>query len=292
MEWRGTYVVTITPFTKKNELDEEGIRQHVEWLITEGIHGIICVGSTGEFLCLSDAERRRVVEVTVDQARKRVPVLAGCTAEATPDAIRWAKHAEGAGADGAMIAPPFYCNPDPDELFTHYRAIAEAVRFPIMLYNYPPASGVDMVPPFVARLAEIENIRYIKESTTDVRRVRDILRLTDGRMKVFAGILAYESWWVGSTGWVSVVANVVPKKCARMFELVANERNLEAGLALYKELMPLMVLNEEGKYVQIPKVALNMMGRPGGGLPRPPRLPLSGERLARLEGILKELKLI
>ena len=193
----GTYTVLITPFAADGSLDERALRDHVEWQIAEGIHGLIPNGSTGEFLCLTDGERRRVAEVVVEQAAGRVPVLIGTGAESTRDAISWTRHAESIGADGAMIIPPYYSRPDDEELVAHYTAIAQTVRFPIMIYNNPSTAGVDLLPSLLSRLAEVENLSYVKESTFDVRRVRDIIALcgdSDAGLRRHPGLRILLPW--------------------------------------------------------------------------------------------------
>lgn len=285
----GTYTVLITPFAADGSLDERALREHVDWQITEGVHGLIPNGSTGEFLCLSDDERRRVAEIVVEQAGGRLPVLVGTGAESTADAIAWTRHAEAIGADGAMIIPPFYSRPDDEEIVAHYTAIAASVRFPIMIYNNPSTAGVDLLPPLLAFLSRVENLQYVKESTFDVRRVRDIVELCGERMHVFGGILAYESFCLGAVGWVAVCSNIVPRLSAQLSEHCMAGAYPEA-LALYRRLLPLLAMLEAGKYVQIPKAALALLGRQAGE-PRAPRLPLAAGDRERLAGILRDLDL-
>ncbi len=160
---RGTYTVIVTPFTEDDAINETMLRWLVDFQISEGIHGIITLASNGEFLSLSDEERHEVARIVVDQAAGRVPVVVGTAAESTDQVIRYTRDAERLGADAAMVLTPYYCWIDEDELFTHYRRIAEAVSLPIMLYNHPASTVLDMKPPLVARLAEIDNISYIKE---------------------------------------------------------------------------------------------------------------------------------
>jgi len=198
------------------------------------------------------------------------------------EAKQWALFAESVGASGAMLSPPFYSTPSEDELFTHYRSVAEATSLPVMIYNNPVTTGIDMKPPFLARLSEIPNIRYVKESTRDVRRVEDIHRRTQGRLHVFAGIHALESLLVGAVGWVSVPANVAPHLSARMYDAAVHDTDVEEARAINNRLWEIMELEDEtGKYVQVYKAALTLMGRPAGP-PRLPRLPLAGEELDRL----------
>ena len=290
-ELKGTYVAMVTPFTADNRLDVAGLRELIDWWISEGVHGLIASGSTGEFLQLSDEERSDLIRLTVEFAAGRVPVVAGASADGTDEAIAWTKRAESFGADGVMIVAPFYSRPTEDEIVHHYRAIADSSSIPIMVYNNPETTGIDMRPPLLARLAEHPRLAYVKESTRDVRRVEEILRLTGGRMKVFAGILAYESFVVGATGWVSVPANVLPKASARMYEL-AVQGDMREAAAINDQIWELMSLEDDtGKYVQIPKAALTLIGRPSGDA-RGPRRPLTAAEQERLTAICQQLGLV
>lgn len=271
---RGTYTVLITPFTADGgAVDVPALKKLVNWQIEQGIHGLIPLGSTGEFLSMTPEERAQVIEICVTEAAGRVPVLIGTGAEWTRDAVALAKEAEGMGADGVMVIPPYYSSPTPDELFEHYRRIGEAISLPVMIYNNPATANVDLTPPIVARLSEIDNVLYIKESTLEVTRVRDIIELCGDRMTVFAGILGYESFWLGAQGWVAVCSNLIPRDSARLFELVADHSDKEQALALYKKMLPIVRWVGGHRYVAASKTGLGMMGLPVGS-PRAPRLPL------------------
>jgi 4-hydroxy-tetrahydrodipicolinate synthase len=266
--------VLVTPFTPDGgAVDVPALKRLVDWQIEQGIHGLIPLGSTGEFLSMTLPEQEQVIEVCVKQAAGRVPVLIGTGAEWTDDAVAKARLAERMGADGVMVIPPFYSTPTADELFEHYRRIGEAVSFPIMVYNNPATANVDLTPDIVARLAQIDNVRYIKESTLEVTRVRDIVEACGDRMTVFAGILGYESFWLGAQGWVAVCSNFLPADSARLFELAADARDQPAALTLYRRILPLVKMVGGHRYVAGSKYALGYMGLPVGQ-PRAPRLPL------------------
>ena len=289
---RGTYTVILTPFTEDGStINESMLRWLVDFQISEGIHGIITLASNGEFLSLSDEERHQVAHIVVDQAAGRVPVVVGTAAESTTDVIRYTKDAESLGADAAMVLTPYYCWIDENEIYSHYRQIAEAVSLPIMLYNHPASTVLDMKPPLIARLAEIDNISYIKESTTDTRRVYQINDLCGDNITVFAGYLGYESFMVGAEGWVSVCANIMPAKSARMFELAVDHNDRHAAWDVFKELVPIIDFLGDHLYVHGMKAAFKMMGRDMGN-PRPPRLPLPKEKESELRIVLKEAGLL
>jgi 4-hydroxy-tetrahydrodipicolinate synthase len=283
---RGTFTVMITPFDAGGRLDLAATADFVEWQIAEGIHGLVPLGSTGEFLSLKDEERSAVAEATIAAAAGRVPVVVGTGAENTDDVIRYSSEAEAMGADGVMIIPPFYSTPTEDELFEHYRRIGEAVSLPIMIYNNPNTANVDLTPPIVERLSHIDNVRYIKESTMDVTRIRDILDFCGDRMTVFGGIMGFESFLAGAQGWVAVASNVVPRESARLFSLWADERDFDGAGALYAQILPVIRLVGGPRFVSASKAALAMMGR-DVGKPRPPRLPLPRDQLAMVDEALR-----
>ncbi|TNC06428.1 dihydrodipicolinate synthase family protein [Methylobacterium terricola] len=271
--FRGTYTVMITPTDEAGRLDLTALAAFTEWQIAQGIHGLIPLGSTGEFLSLAEEERVAVAETVIRVAAGRVPVLIGTGAEDTRETVRLSRQAEALGADGVMIIPPFYSTPTPDEIVHHYRTIGAATGLPIMVYNNPATSNVDLRPDLVARIAEIDNCRYIKESTLEVTRVRDILRLCGDRMTVFGGILGFESFVEGAEGWVAVASNVAPGPLARLFTLVADEEKLREARALSLHWLPLIEAVGGHRYVAGTKALLTHMGFRAGP-PRPPRLPL------------------
>ena len=291
-KFRGTYTVLITPFTGDGtKVDLAALRSLVNWQIEQGIHGLIPLGSTGEFLSLSNDETTSVAETVIKTAAGRVPVLIGAGHEDTREVVRRAREAEALGADGVMIIPPFYSTPTEDELFHHYKTVGEAIRIPIMIYNNPATANVDMRPETVARLSRIDNVAYIKESTLEVTRVRDIIELCGDRMTVFAGILGYESFWLGAQGWVAVCSNLLPRDSAELFTLVADRRDQQAALALYKRILPIVRWVGGHRYVSASKAGLAMMGRPVGE-PRPPRLPLGAADREALRRDLQALGLV
>ena len=277
-------------FTPEGALDLPALRRFVDWQIEQGIHGLIPLGSTGEFLSLSDEEQEAVAETVIRQAAGRVPVLIGTGAEDTREAVRLSRRAERLGADGVMIIPPFYSTPTEDELFHHYSTIAGAIGLPIMLYNNPATANVDLTPPVVARLSRIDNCHYIKESTLEVTRVRDILRLCGDRMTVFGGILGFESFVEGAEGWVAVASNLAPGPLARLFTLVADEERIREARELYLRYLPLISFVGGHYYVAGTKALLGHMGLPVGA-PRPPRLPLPAPRDAEAREIVASLRL-
>ncbi|MEI6161744.1 MAG: dihydrodipicolinate synthase family protein [Roseococcus sp.] len=287
----GCHTVLVTPFTPDGAaVDIPALERLVEYQIANGVRGLIPLGSTGEFLSVSREERAAVVETVVRTAAGRVPVLIGTGDEDTRLVVALSREAEAMGADGVMIIPPYYSVPTEDELFHHYSTVADAIGIPIMVYNNPATSNVDMGAATLARLSRIPNCRYVKESTLEVTRVRDILAACDGRMTVFAGVLGYESAWLGATGWVAVCSNVAPKLSADMFHAaMAGDR--ETALPLYRKLAPLLPWVGGPRYVSGTKAAFRLMGMEMGN-PRPPRLPLPEADLPALAAVLRGIDLL
>ena len=289
--FRGTYTVLITPFTADGAaVDLAALARLVEFQVREGVRGLIPLGSTGEFLSVSREERAAVVECVVRTAAGRVPVLVGTGAEDTREAVALSREAEAQGADGVMVIPPFYSVPTPEELQRHYDSIARAIGVPIMVYNNPATANVDLTPPILAELSRIPNCRYVKESTLEVTRVRDIVALCGDRMAVFAGVLGYESAWLGAVGWVAVCSNVAPRLSSAMFEAAAFDADRDAALVLYRRLAPLLPWVGGPRYVSGTKAAFRLLGMEMGA-PRPPRLPLPERDLPALAAVLRGMGL-
>ncbi|MEM0934581.1 MAG: dihydrodipicolinate synthase family protein [Pseudomonadota bacterium] len=289
--FRGTYTVMVTAFDAQGRLDLKAQAGFTDWQVRQGIHGLIPLGSTGEFLSLTAEERRAVAKCVIETVAGRVPVLVGAGAESTDDVIANVAMAEALGADGTMIIPPFYSTPTEAELIHHYSRIGAAATRPVMIYNNPATANVDLTPPLVAELSRLPRIDYIKESTMDVTRIRDILEMSDGRMTVFGGIMGFESFVEGAEGWVAVGSNILPAACARLFTLTADDADYHAARALYREILPIIRLVGGHRYVSGSKAALGLIGQPVGG-PRPPRLPLPEAEMEEVEAALDAVGLL
>ena len=228
--FRGSYTVAVTPFTDDgSRICTDSLKRFIDWQLACDVPGIIVLGTTGEFLTVSDEERRTLVATTIEHTNGRMDVLVGTMNAHTAHAVRYSREAEELGADGLMILPPYYYTPTDDEIFEYYRAICEAVSIPIMLYNNPFTSNVDMSAKLVARLTgAFDNIRYIKEASMDVGRVFDIVEETDGVMNVFAGERPVESYLLGAVGYVNPFGNYIPYSTARLWDLLVAGRIEEA----------------------------------------------------------------
>ena len=224
MDFRGSYTVSVTPFTADGSaIDLDAQRRFIDWQLECGVPGLIIFGSTGEFLTVSDDERRALVAATVEHVNGRIPVLVGTMNAYTPNAVRYSQEAQELGADGLMIAPPYYYTPTEDEIYGYYAAICDAVELPIMIYNNPVTTNVDISAALVGKLtAELPNIRYIKEASLDVGRVYDVVEATDGVMNVFAGERVVESYLLGAVGYVNPYGNYAPRASVLICDLMAS----------------------------------------------------------------------
>ena len=225
-EFKGSYGVLVTPFTADGKLiDTQKLKNLIDWQIQSKSPGIIVLGTTGEFLAISDDERDLVIETAVKHVAGRIDVLVGTTNAYTPKAVRYSKKAQELGCNGLMILPPYYYTPTHEEIFQYYKAICDEVSVPIMLYNNPFTSNVDMPANLVAKLAKsFEQVRYIKEASQDIARVRDVIEESNGLVKVFAGERVVESYQLGATGYVNPYANYIPEASTIICEYLSLGR--------------------------------------------------------------------
>ncbi|MGM0602421.1 MAG: 4-hydroxy-tetrahydrodipicolinate synthase [Bacillota bacterium] len=287
----GTFAVLATPFTENGDINFEGLAKNIEWNIENGIHGVLPLGSTGEFTTMSEEEKKKVAEFVVDKVDGRIPVCIGTSSDSTAGAIENTKHAEKIGADGVLVLPPYYFNPLQEEIIEHFKLINEAVNIPVMVYNNPGVSGVDIQLETVLTIAEEDNIKYIKESTGDITRLREIERNQEDKITTFCGCdeLALESFFFGARGWVSVVSNAFPKLSSELFEAAANEKDYEKAKEIYNKLLPFCIeLESSGKLVQVVKYIMDQRGA-CGGYSRSPKLPLTEAHKAKIDKMLKKV---
>ena len=288
-KFSGSFTVMVTPFSEDgSKVDYSTLRRFVDWQIANGVPGLIPLGSTGEFLSVADEERREIVTTIIQQVDGRVPVLVGTADEWTDKSVRYSREAEELGASGVMVVPPYYASPTEDELYKHYESISDAISIPIMVYNNPNTANVDLTPDLLARLSQIENVDYVKESSGDISRIREIERLSEGRMTVFAGYHAFDSFLLGAKGYVSVCGNIVPKLSSNLYKLVIGESDVASGRELYHRLLPLLDVISGDLYVSATKAALELVGMPVG-IPRMPRLPVPESHRIKIEEVLREL---
>jgi len=287
----GVYCVVNTAFTADQKaLDEAAMRRHLRYVLDEGgVHGVVCTGSTGEFPVLSEEERKRVVDLTIDEVAGKVPVVVGAAACGTADTIRHCQYAEKAGAAAVMLVHPFYCPPTEEEIEEHYKAVAASISIPICIYNNIFCSSYDMKPEQLCRLANAtENIRFVKETSGDIKRVHDIILQCGDKMTVICGddCLPFEAFCDGAKGWIAATANVLPQQCVELYNLVVEKKDLDKARAQYYKLLPFVnMLEGEGKFVPYCKAGCELLGRPIGP-PRRPALPATPEERTRLKAAI------
>ncbi|MDD3579877.1 MAG: 4-hydroxy-tetrahydrodipicolinate synthase [Desulfobacca sp.] len=268
--FQGAIVAIVTPF-KNGQLDEEAYRQLIEFQIDNGTHGIVPCGTTGESATLSHAEHKRVVEICIAQVNKRVPVIAGSGSNNTAEALELTKHAQAAGADAALMITPYYNKPTQEGLYQHYKKVAEATKIPIIVYNVPGRTSLNLLPETVARLAEFPNIVGIKEATGDLKQGAKVFQLCGDKITVLSGddFTALPLMAMGGKGVISVISNVAPKDMAQMCDAFLGG-DLARARQLHYKMLPLM----EAMFFEtnpVPaKTALKLMGRITGEV----RLPL------------------
>ena len=281
--FRGSFTALVTPF-KNGGLDEQAFRDLVDWQIAEGTHGLVPVGTTGESPTLSHDEHKQVVEWCVDQARGRVPVIAGAGSNSTAEAIDFSKHAEKAGADAVLIVTPYYNKPTQEGLYQHYRAVNDAIGIPIIIYNIPGRSIVDMAVDTMKRLYEFKNIAGVKDATANMARVSQQRAAMGADFNQMSGedITALGFMAHGGNGCISVTSNVAPRLCAD-FQNACLKGDFAAALTLQDKLTPLHInLFCETSPAPI-KYALSLIGKCANAV-RLPMVPAT----ERAQGLVRE----
>ena len=286
-DWAGVFPAVTTQFDADLAVDLPATGAVQRALVDEGVHGLVVLGTVGENNSLSPEEKRAVLGAAVASAAGRIPVIAGVSELTTAAAVRFARDAEAAGASGLMVLPAMVYVPTGAELEAHFRAVAAATRLPIMLYNNPPAYRTTIELATLARLADVDNIVALKESTPDSRRFTDVINACGERYVLFAGLddLALEGLVLGARGWVSGLTNAFPRESLALYAAL-RAGDLPRARAIYRWFMPLLHLDAGHDLVQAIKLAEHIMGR-GSERVRPPRRPLEGARLAEVTALIK-----
>ena len=259
--FKGAMVAIVTPF-KNDQVDENALRELIEFQIANGTDGIVPCGTTGESATLTHEEHDRVIEITIDAVKKRVPVIAGTGSNSTAEALRLTKHAYEAGADGALIVCPYYNRPTQEGLYQHFKIIAENVPIPIIPYNIPSRTGVNLLPEMVAKLAKIKNIVGIKEASGSIKQMSDIINLCGNDFAVLSGddIFTLPLLAMGGAGIISVISNVAPADMAGLVDAFAAG-DMAKAKALHHKMSPLI----EALFIEVNpipvKAALALMGK-------------------------------
>lgn len=296
MKLEGTTVAMVTPYTENDEIDEEGIRENINYLIEKGVNGILAAGTTGESATVSHDEHRKLVDILIDEVNGRVTTIAGAGSNSSKEALGLVKHAEDTGADAALVITPYYNKPQPHGLYEHYKLMNDSTDIPIVVYNVPSRTGTDIDVDTIGKVAQLDNIVAIKEANPDLDKVSKIIKKMDEignkDFTVLSGNddLTLPMIAMGAKGVISVVGNVDPARMSQMVSY-ALDGDFEAAAKMHYELYDLMkVLFIETNPVPA-KTALNLMGRPSGDV-RLPLAPLKEENKAKLKEVLEKLDLI
>ena len=289
--FEGSFVAIVTPF-KNGEVDAAALRDLIEFHIANGTNGIVPCGTTGESATLSHAEHEEVIRLSVETCKGRIPVLAGTGSNATQEAIELTLRAQKIGADGALLITPYYNKPTQEGLFQHFSIVAKETDIPIILYNVPSRTSINMLPPTVARLSSVNNIVGIKEASGSLVQVSEIIDSCGPEFEVISGedSLTWPILAIGGKGVISVTANLVPDKFAKLVD-AARTGDVETAKALHYELLKLNdIMFIETNPIPV-KAALALMGRIRNEF-RAPLCPPSEESLSQLNTVLKDYALI
>jgi len=287
MKLNGIYTALVTPF-KKGAVDEEALKRLVAFQIRNGIDGIVPCGTTGEAATLSYEEHKRVIELVIAYVNKKVPVIAGTGSNSTAETIELTAAAKELGADGCLLTTPYYNKPTQEGLYQHYKTVAHAVDIPLILYNIPGRTGINMTPETVRRLAEIPTIVGIKEASGSVVQAADIFRLTKGKIAILSGDdnLFLPLMSVGAVGVISVLSNILPRNLKQLYTAYVKEKNIIKARNMFARLLPIM----QAMFIEtnpIPvKEALYHMGM----IEREFRLPLCPLSAANSKILIQVLK--
>ena len=296
MKIEGTVVAMVTPFTEDDVVDEAGLRENINYLIENGVDGLLVAGTTGESATITHEEQRRMIDILVDEVNGRVRTVAGAGSNSSREAMGLVEYAEDAGADAALVITPYYNKPQPHGLIEHYTMLEESADIPLIIYNVPSRTGTDIDVDTVAELAKLDGIIGIKEASPDLDKVSMLRsRLMDLGLDDFTILSGNDNLTLpmismGAEGVISVVANVDPAHMSRLVN-EALSGDFESAMKTHYELYSLMkVLFIESNPVPV-KEALNIMGRPAGHV-RKPLAPLQDANRERLMMVLEELALI
>lgn len=291
MEWRGVLPAVTTPFAADGSLDAPAMAHHAAWMADSGCRAVVALGSLGEGATLTFSEKQAVLEACVAGVAGRVPVAAAVSALSTDEAVRVAQMAEAAGCQGLMVLPPYAHKGRWEETSAHLEAVFSATGLTCMLYNNPVAYGTDVLPHQMVELARKHpNLAAVKESSGDVRRVTEVVRLAGERLDVSVGVddVVYEGVAAGAVGWVAGLVNAFPAESVQLFDLLVEGRWADARRT-YHWFLPLLRLDVRPDFVQAIKLVQQEVGR-GSEAVRLPRLPLEGEVRAEALRVLAEAR--
>jgi 4-hydroxy-tetrahydrodipicolinate synthase len=289
---RGILTALPTPFAADGSLDESALRALVDRSIDGGVHGVVVNGSTGEFTVLTTEERRRAVEIVVDQTGRRVPVVAQTGASSTAEAVRLSKHAESVGADVVMALTPYYEALSEQEIKSYFRSVAGSVDLPVMIYNIPGTTGIDLSPDTIGALArEVENIQYVKNSSMDMPQSAQLIHHHGDVISTFVGwdTLLLASLIEGAAGFTAGTANIVPAELVAVWDAVQGGEIAQARGA-WNRVFPVIDAIMQEPFIAAIKGVLDALGHPVG-VPREPLAPLDPKTASRINDLVSTARL-
>ncbi len=291
VDWHGPMPAVVTPFDAEGKIDEAAFRANLELCIDAGMTGLVVGGCTGEFWAMTADERKRIMEIGVETARDRVPVIGGTTAVTTSEAVQLTRMAKNAGCVGAMLLPPYFVRPSKDDIVAHFQAVSEAVEIPILLYNLP-TGAVDLTADLVDRLADIDTVVAIKDSTLDFNSFYKTLTVAGDRLRVFMGRInhfGYAAVELGVVGFISSSPNYWGREYVDFYQacVVRDQDRARALQEKARALDDLMGAGGRNPYAAV-KAAMNILGLPGG-CPRLPLRPLGEPHLTELRKGIESL---
>lgn len=286
----GVFPYLVSPINSDGSVKEKVLKDFVEHLIKAGVHGLTPLGSTGEYSYLTWAQCKRIVEIVVDVANGRVPVIAGVAHTSTAEVVRQAQELEKVGADGILAAIDTYFPLKQEQIFSYFQSIAESVNSPILIYNNPIFSKVDIALDTIDKLADIPNIKYLKDASADTGRLLTIMNNTGHKIKVFSASanIPILVMMLGGAGWMAGPACVIPKLCIELYEL-ANEKRWDEAIALQKKLWDINLLFQKYSLAATIKAGLEIQGFDVGN-PIPPLKPLDSFQKEELKKVLFSLE--
>ena len=272
--WSRVFTFLPTPTKAGESIDQKRLFEEIDFQIENGVHGVCIFGSTGGNGSFSDQEMKETTAAVAKHVARRIPVIVGTGARTTTACISLSQHAQEVGCDGVMILPVSYWPLTEDEVLTHYERVSAAINLPICVYNNPWTTGVDMKPDFLARLAELDNINCIKESTGDLSRISAVRRLVGSDVTLIAGweSTSLQAFMAGATGWAPVCTNFAPKLALQFFEAATHARDAVLSRDLWDQLFPLCEFICAKSHIRVAHTGLEIAGRPVG----PPRAPMKG----------------
>jgi len=288
--WSRIFTFVPTPTKDDGEtIDESALRRTLDFQIENGVSGVCLFGSTGGNGSFSDDEMRATTAIAARHIDGRIPIIVGTGARTTAACIKLSMHAQDVGCNGVMILPVSYWPLTPDEVYDHYARVTKSISVPVCLYNNPWTTGLDMKPDFLARLAQLDNVSCVKESTGDLTRISSIRQLTKGKLTIIAGweSSSLQAFAAGATAWAPVVTNFMPAEASAFFKAAGFDADFKKARALWDRLYPICEYICAKSHIRVAHSGLEVLGRPAGP-PRRPLRPLNASDRDRLKDLLAE----